>query len=322
MKIVDGPREHLWPRNVGLLFFNDAPEHFFPQVQIDVVELPEGAGGDRIIERTFTGPLGWQLRNALAYLRDSIIFEEVRKRPDRAEADRFFNYPYAALEESLVNAVYHRSYEVREPIEVRVLPDHITITSFPGPDRSISIAELEAGSFVARRYRNRRIGEFLKELKLTEGRGTGVPKIIRAMRANGSPPPRFQTDEDRTYFATILPVHPLLVPQPDQVDEQVGQVADRVSRAAGEQVLRDLGELGFRVLALCSKARSRGEIEHHLGREWSGKRVRSVVLRPLLDAGLLEMTQPESPRSPTQRYKTTGIGQLILNNFSLPSKNK
>ncbi len=49
------------------------------------------------------------------------------KHGDRPEADRFFNVPYAALEEAVVNAVYHRSYEIREPIEVRVLPDEITV---------------------------------------------------------------------------------------------------------------------------------------------------------------------------------------------------
>jgi transposase InsO family protein len=37
---------------------------------------------------------------------------------------------------------------------------------------------------VARRYRNRRIGEFLKQLKLTDGR---IPTIVETMRANGSP---------------------------------------------------------------------------------------------------------------------------------------
>ncbi len=36
--------------------------------------------------------------------------------------------------------------------------------------------------FISRRYRNRRIGEFFKELKLTEGRSTGIPKILSAMR--------------------------------------------------------------------------------------------------------------------------------------------
>ncbi len=108
----------------------------------------------------------------------------------------------------MVNAVYHRSYEIREPIEVRVLPDSITVVSYPGPDRSIRLEDLETGRFAARRYRNRRIGEFLKELKLTEGRGTGIPKILKAMKANGSPKPQFEADEDRTYFIARFSIHP------------------------------------------------------------------------------------------------------------------
>ncbi len=65
-----------------------------------------------------------------------------------------------------------------------------------------------APPLVPRRYRNRRIGDFLKELKLTEGRCTGIPKIIQAMKHNGSPPPVFKTDEERSYFLTILYIHP------------------------------------------------------------------------------------------------------------------
>ena len=59
--------------------------------------------------------------------------------------------------------------------------------------------------------RNRRIGEFLKELRLAEGRGTGIPKIYRKMNENGSPRPIFEFDESRTYFRVILPAHPQYV---------------------------------------------------------------------------------------------------------------
>ncbi len=104
--------------------------------------------------------------------------EKVVKYPDRPEADRFFNYPFPAIEEALCNAVYHRSYEIREPVEVRILPDSITISSFPGPDRSIRDQDMRALRFLSRRYRNRRVGEFLKELEMTEGRGTGIPKML------------------------------------------------------------------------------------------------------------------------------------------------
>jgi ATP-dependent DNA helicase RecG len=94
----------------------------------------------------------------------------------------------------MVNAVYHRSYEEREPIEVRISHDELVVVSFPGPDRSIRMEDLKAGRAVSRRYRNRRIGEFLKELEMTEGRSTGIPKILTEMAANGSPAPLFETD--------------------------------------------------------------------------------------------------------------------------------
>jgi hypothetical protein len=32
--------------------------------------------------------------------------------------------------------------KIREPIEIRVLPDEITVSSYPGLDRSVSIKEL------------------------------------------------------------------------------------------------------------------------------------------------------------------------------------
>ena len=50
--------------------------------------------------------------------------------------------------------------------------------------------------------------DLLKELHLAEGRGTGIPKIRRRMRENGSPEARFDFDEERTYFRVTLPVHP------------------------------------------------------------------------------------------------------------------
>ncbi len=76
-------------------------------------------------------------------------------------------------------------------IEVRISKDELVVLSYPGPDRSVRLEELRTGRALPRRYRNRRIGEFLKELDMTEGRSTGIPKILHAMEANGSPPPIF-----------------------------------------------------------------------------------------------------------------------------------
>ena len=196
--------EFMRPKNVGLLFFSMDPEKYIPCAQIDVVEFPEGVGGDRIEEKIFKGPLHQQLREALRYIQNTVIKERVIKYPDRAEADRFFNYPYAAIEESLANAVYHKAYDVREPIEVRVEKDKIEILSFPGPDRSVTVDALKNFNVFVRRYRNRRIGDFLKEMHLTEGRNTGFRKILKALERNGSPLPEFITDDEHSFFITRL----------------------------------------------------------------------------------------------------------------------
>jgi ATP-dependent DNA helicase RecG len=99
---------------------------------------------------------------------------------------------------------------------VRVESDRIEIVSFPGPDRSVTMEGLKSYRVSNRRYRNRRIGDFLKELHLTEGRNTGFKKILDALEANGSPKPEFETDDDRCYFITRLFIHEKFVDNSDE----------------------------------------------------------------------------------------------------------
>ncbi len=164
------------PRNVALLFFVNDPEIYFPGARIEVVQFGDGAGGDLIEERLFRGPLSAQIRQALDYL-DALSTTMIRKIPRQAEAHRTVAFPYEAMEEALVNAVYHRSYEgVPEPVKVYLYPDRMDIISYPGPAPGIEMRHFQVGAPVPPvPSRNRRIGEFLKELRLAEGRGTGIP---------------------------------------------------------------------------------------------------------------------------------------------------
>ena len=80
MNIISNLPEYTKPKNVGLMFFSMEPGRFFPYTQIDVVQFPDGLGGDNIIEQTFKGPIQQQLRDALRYIRNTIITEKVVKR--------------------------------------------------------------------------------------------------------------------------------------------------------------------------------------------------------------------------------------------------
>jgi ATP-dependent DNA helicase RecG len=60
---------------------------------------------------------------------------------------------------------------------------------------------------VSRRYRNRRIGEFFKEIDLAEKKSTGIRKILRTLEKNGSPKPTFKTDKGRHSLETTIWIH-------------------------------------------------------------------------------------------------------------------
>ena len=227
MKIAKGPDEFLRPTNAGLLMFNERPDRFFSGAKIEIV-VHKGKVGKDYSEKIFTGSIVKQLRDALSFIKTTIIQEYVSKAPNQAEAVRYFNYPYQAIEEALVNAVYHRSYERDNPVEVQILQDRIEILSFPGPMPPVDKNMLKKERVITREYRNRKLGGFLKELKLSEGRGTGLPIIYSSLEENGSPPPLFETDDDQTYFLSTIKIHPLT--QKESTEEKDIETSDKVSQ--------------------------------------------------------------------------------------------
>jgi ATP-dependent DNA helicase RecG len=208
MELISGPNEHIFPRNVGLMMFSDNPELFFPCTRVEIVDFPNGDAGDYEEYDPIQGPIPEQINRVLNFLKDKLVKEKVIKPADKAESIRIASYPYQAIEETLVNAFYHRDYQQREPIEIRIYPNSIVFINHGGPDRSIRLESFNSGQVRNRRYRNRRLGEFLKELELTEGRATGIPTILKTLKDNGSPMPKFNTDQDRTFFEVELFIHP------------------------------------------------------------------------------------------------------------------
>ena len=202
--------DHEVPRNIGLLLFSNQPERWSRGARIEVVQFAADRAGAVQEERSFNGPLVDQLASCLNYL-ENLTTRHLQKQSDQYRVRGWVSYPTTALRETLVNAVYHRGYDVDqpEPTKVYLFPSRVEVISYPGP-----VPGIEPEHFLpnARPYavpaRNRRIGEFLKELEFAEGRLSGLPKIYDAMRTNGSPAPTFAFDEQRTFFQATLPAHP------------------------------------------------------------------------------------------------------------------
>ena len=210
MELYTGPKENRLLRNVAAMMFCENPNKLFPYTQIDVVTFPNGKMKDpnNFTEVTFKGSVPQMIKQTMDYIKSNVLKEHVRKISGRQEAERFWNYPYDAIEEAVVNSVYHRDFLQHEPIEITIEPSGISILNCPGPDRSISKEDIAKGDMLkSRRYRNRRLGDFLKELDLTEGRSTGVPTIQTKLAENGSPRAIFETTDDRLTFLVTIPIH-------------------------------------------------------------------------------------------------------------------
>jgi ATP-dependent DNA helicase RecG len=288
MRIAEGPVEYFKPLNVGLMFFNDRPDNYFRYARIEVVDKPDETGTG-MTEKNFTGPLDRQLRDALAYIQNYVIKEKVVKHASVAEAERIFNFPYAAVEEALSNAVHHKAYQVPEPITVTVTPDTLEILSFPGPDKSISDESIKSLRMVATRYRNRRIGEFLKELHLVEGRNTGIPSMLRALEWNGSPLPLFETDADRSYFRVTFFVHSAFV------GEKSSPVIKSIKRRKKVDTKDSvLNALSFTPLSSRELALKVGYSTHRSGAFYR-------VINELVDEGKIAYVIPDNPQDMNQK---------------------
>ena len=211
MDLYVGPKENRMLRNVAAMMFCEDPSKFFKRTQVEIVYFPEGRlnNPNNLYEGPIIkGSITQIIDRTLEYLNRMLVMQTIIKPKDSSRSQKFFSYPYQALEESVTNSLYHRDYHEWEPVVITIEPQGITIQNVGGPDRSISAADISRCEvLVSKRYRNRRLGEYLKELDLTEGRSTGIPTIQNVLMNNGSPRANVVTDEERTFFRITIPCH-------------------------------------------------------------------------------------------------------------------
>jgi len=338
MQIARGPIESLRPVNAGLLFFNSNPHSFFYRAWIELV-IHQNDSGRNFSSQVFKGPLQKQIRSCLTYLSSELLKTETKKVMGQAESVTTSNYPYNAIEEAVCNAVYHKSYSDEKPIEIQVLPDRIEILSYPGPLPPIKNADLQQRRVIARDYRNRRIGDFLKELKLTEGKATGIPVIRDEMSKNGNPEPVFYTDEERTLFLVTLPCQTdWLVTKSvtkltrEEVDiimmgslnfevlnnlliKDIGDVRDYIrEKIATMPVTKSVTKSVTKIIELTEYLAIEKTREEILGFLEIGNQTKNfnANIKPLLDNDIIELTVPDKPKSRNQKYRLTSKGKKLL----------
>lgn len=205
--------------------------------------------------------------------------------------------PAEGLREIIINAVIHR--DVSNPssyVAIAVFDDRIEVRSigdFPTGVR----AELLLREHLSVR-RNPLIAEAFHRTGAIEAWGRGTNRVIEECRAYGIPDPTFVEEAG----AVTVTFKAEVVAGAD-MGRGVSQVSPKSVLSASQ----------VEVLEIAGEPRALPELMAPSGLK-NRTRFRDQVVAPLLEAGLLEMTIPDKPRSSKQQYRMTEAGRAALAN--------
>jgi len=209
-----------------------------------------------------------------------------------------------AVREAVINAIVHNDYTREVPPKVELFSDHLEITSFGRLPEGLTKDDFFAGVSIPR---NKELMRIFRDLELVESLGSGMGYIMQKYgRENFIFLDNFirmtvpYITKDREGQA----VSPKIGVNPTSSLQATPPVTPPVAPPVDDLVLRLLKAIGRREkgnaeLLICIGIQDR-------------KRLRTRYLNPALEQGLIEMSQPDSPRSPTQKYRLTAKGMAAL----------
>ena len=245
----------------------------------------QGSSKTHILDRKeFKGNLYTAYQEVMAYFQaklNSALIPNAQGRDERLEL------PESALREAIVNAIAHRDYRSTANVHVYIFQDRVEIVTPGGLPAGMREEDLGSKSVP----RNPLLFSMLYRMKLVEQIGSGIRRIHDACSEHGVAEPVINVSSDWltvTFPRTIEAVAPHVTPHvPLHVTHHVG-----------------------RLITIFRGDMSRAEIMDALGLA-DRSHFTKTYLQPGIDATLVEMTLPDSPRSRTQRYRLTTLGKQV-----------
>ena len=216
------------------------------------------------------------------------------------------DYVERSVLEALVNALVHRDYMITgSEVHIDMFDDRMEIYSPGGmPDgTNIQDRKLEEVSSVRR---NPLLADIFGRLGYMERQGSGLEKILDYCKNSANYKNSFEPKfiSDRTQFRVVFPNMNY-----SESREQVSKQEEPKYNPSTTQVTTQVEKM----LSVMHGEMTREEIQNALGLSAS-KNFRKLYLIPALESGVIEMTQPDSPNSPTQKYRLTDKGIKIVTN--------
>ena len=210
---------------------------------------------------------------------------------------------YAALVEFVVNALVHRSLNWKAPIRVFIFDNRVEIHSPGELPNGLTVDDIVKGTSMPR---NQFLFTNANYLLPYTGAGSG---ILRALEEGLDV--MFKNEERIHEFVIIIKREPGANNQETNGEgnqethqesvQEMHQVKHQVEHQVNP-VKVSLTGVQKDILNFCSIPRTAQEIMDRLG-VYNQSRSRKKYIQPLVDMGVLEMTNPENPNASNQKYR-------------------
>lgn len=280
----------------GDVLFTRQPQHRYPQVRARAMRYRSSRADQEFLNmKSFEGPLHQVFTNLFTFvLQNTPTLAQFRR--DTPKRDDRPLYPETVIREALINALAHRDYASPSGgVAVHIYPDRVEFWNAGQFPEGVTPDKLMKGHLSI--LRNPDIAHVLYIRGLMEKAGRGSVLIVTDCRKAKLPSPEWTSGDEGVRLTLRTP-------------EVTPEVTTDVTTDVTAEVTADVTAEVDRLIALIDGALTRRELQEMLGLKHD-EHFRKAYLQPALEAGLIEMTIPDKPRSRNQKYRLTPRGRKL-----------
>lgn len=294
----------------AMLLFGKYPQRWLPVMTAKCISfVGNSVGGkqfrDKVNDADMEGNLLHQFETIMSFFTRNLRNIQVEKEfnsPGKLEI------PYSSLVEFVVNALVHRSLNWNAPIRIFIFDNRVEIHSPGILPNGLQVEDITNGTSMPRN--NFLFSNAIYLLPYT-GAGTGIQRALE----NGLQV-EFKNDERTHEFLIIIQRNADFVTDSDTTPDTQKHDPDTnsdTSQANSDTLTPDpkadsdtrrmkLSPKQKDVVNFCSVPRSSREILERAGVTYHSKNIHTYI-KDLVEAGYLEMTNPDNPNASNQKYR-------------------
>ncbi|WP_421716634.1 Fic family protein [Arcobacter arenosus] len=254
-------------KRAAILLFGKNPQKYFIQSHSKIGKFLSDS--ELLTSDIIEGNLFEQLEKIIDILRTKYLHSYISY--EGIQRIETLEYPYEAVREAVINALIHRDYTDTTVLQIRVYNNKIVFSNGATLSKEVPIDKFKE-NHISKPF-NPIIANMFYKAGFVESWGKGTNNIVDDCLKMGLPEPEYKYT-----FQSV------------QVIFNKNDLNDQATEQA--------------ILNFCIEPKNTSEIMEFLNLKHR-EHFRSAILKPMIEKGLLELTIPDKPKSPNQKYKTS-----------------